>query len=107
LTNIFITDFSLINGTLKCNLFADGTSACFKNIQVTSVLGIGDLNGVLLYDFGSNQLTNASYTQMESWANDLIPFSIPCTFIFTSNIDSVSGTNLETILRSKNCIVIA
>ena len=56
-------------------------------------------------DLVTNQMTTAGYTASEPWANamSVIP-SRGGIFIF-SNIDSISGTNLETILTAKGWIV--
>ena len=61
------------------------------------------LNILNLY---SNQMTIAGYTASETWANAQPSFTSSCNVYFTNNIDSVSGTDLETILISKNCTVI-
>ena len=53
----------------------------------------------------SNQMTVTGYTNSEVWANNQPSFTNPCQVYFNDNIDSISGTNLETILISKNCIV--
>lgn len=53
----------------------------------------------------SNQMTTAGYTATETWANAQPSFSSNCDVYFTSNLNSVTGTNLETILTSKNCTV--
>jgi hypothetical protein len=47
----------------------------------------------------NNLMTLSSYTTLETWANSL-PIGSGVAF-FSGNIDSVSGTNLETILISK------
>ena len=54
-----------------------------------------------------NQLTTASYTQMEQWANLQPAFTNPCSIYFDGNIDSVTGTNLETILLTKNAAILS
>jgi len=53
-----------------------------------------------------NQMTIAGYTASETWANAQPSFISSCNVYFTNNIDSVSGTDLETILISKNCTII-
>ena len=55
----------------------------------------------------TNQMTTAGYTASETWANNQPSFTNTntCNVFFNNNIDSVSGTNLETILQSKNCTV--
>ena len=55
---------------------------------------------------GDNQMTIAGYTASETWANAQPSFISSCNVYFTNNIDSVSGTDLETILISKNCTII-
>jgi hypothetical protein len=51
--------------------------------------------------------TLADYSNLESWANAQPSFTNTCIVNLEANIDSVSGTNLESILISKNCNVIA
>ncbi len=53
----------------------------------------------------SNLLTTASYLLSETWATSQPAFVNICEVLFESNINSVSGTTLETILISKNCTV--
>jgi len=55
---------------------------------------------------GDNQMTIAGYTASETWANAQPSFTSSCNIYFNDNIDSVSGTDLETILISKNCTII-
>jgi hypothetical protein len=54
---------------------------------------------------GSNQMTTAGYTASETWANGMHT-TTSGQIDLTSNPDSVSGTNLETILTSKGWTVI-
>jgi Leucine-rich repeat (LRR) protein len=58
------------------------------------VLGLGD-----------NQMTTAGYTASESWANNLHNAPSGGTISFSSNTDSATGTNLETILIAKGWTV--
>lgn len=53
-------------------------------------------------DLNSNLLNNLSYTLMEPWANAQPSFLSNCNINFSYNIDSISGTQLQTILTSKN-----
>lgn len=128
LTNIDITDFNLQGNRLRCNLSANGTILDFSSMQVTDVTAISGVVGLQYLDFDSNQIaifnptialtsslqtlyltgnqiTTAGYTTMETWANLQPSFTNTCTIDFIANIDSVSGTNLEAILISKDCIV--
>jgi len=62
--------------------------------------------GLQSLELGFNQMTIAGYTASETWANAQPSFTSSCNVYFTNNIDSVSGTDLETILISKNCTII-
>ena len=64
-------------------------------------------SGLQSLDLSGNQMTIAGYTASETWANAQPSFTSSCNVYFTSNIDSVSGTDLETILISKNCTISA
>jgi hypothetical protein len=54
----------------------------------------------------SNQMTTAGYTSSEPWANAQPAFSPNCTTFFPGNSNLITGTNLETILLTKNCTII-
>ena len=54
-----------------------------------------------------NQMDLAGYTASEVWANSQPAFTNPCKVKFTGNIDSITGTNLEAILLTKNCVIIS
>jgi hypothetical protein len=54
----------------------------------------------------SNQMTTAGYTSSEPWANAQPAFSPNCSTFFPGNSNSITGTNLETILLTKNCTII-
>jgi hypothetical protein len=55
----------------------------------------------------SNQMTTAGYTASETWATAQPAFTSTCLIQIRGNIDSASGTNLETILLTKNTTVVA
>ena len=55
----------------------------------------------------NNQMTLAGYTASEVWATNQPAFTNPCTVYFDNNANSVSGTNLEAILITKNCVIAA
>ena len=176
LTNVVITDFSLVGDRITCNLSAIGSSFQLSNIEVTDVASIGSIvglvslvlgdNQIVTFDptlplpnsleflsfssnqivnfdpalplpislftldigsnqivtfnpsvslpnslntlyIGFNQMTTAGYTGSEPWANAMSAIPGRGTVYFNGNIDSVSGTNLETILISKGWTVIA
>lgn len=56
-------------------------------------------------DLSNNLLTTSSYITMEDWATNLPTFTSECQMIFTGNIDSITGTGLETILLTKNVVI--
>ena len=58
-------------------------------------------------NLSSNQMTTAGYTASEPWANAQTAFSSTCTTFFPGNPNSITGTNLETILLTKNCTIIS
>jgi hypothetical protein len=51
-----------------------------------------------------NPFTLAGYTASEPWANSQPSFTSLCTIDFQGNV-STSGTNLRTILLTKNCTI--
>ena len=54
-----------------------------------------------------NQMTLSGYTASEVWASAQPAFTNPCNVYFSVNTDSITGTNLEAILITKNCIIIS
>ena len=62
--------------------------------------------GLTTLDFYGNQMTTAGYAASESWANLQPSFTSNCNISFSGNSNSVSGTNLKTILISKNATVL-
>lgn len=100
----------------------------FESLGITDVKRIGNINGLetlylnnnlldkinlvqnlplsLLYiSFENNLITTKGYTDSEVWANSQPSFTNNCNVYFSGNVDSVTGTNLKTILETKNCIV--
>ena len=128
LTNIVVTDFNFIGDKIFCNMTADGTNYDLSNLGLVNVDKIGVVNGLThlrLYDnqivtfnpsialpnsltylyLNDNQMTLAGYTASEAWANAQPAFTNPCRVYFVGNIDSITGTNLEAILLTKNCVI--
>ena len=60
---------------------------------------------LILLFLSNNQMTTAGYAASEAWANAQPSFTLPCIVDLSSNVNSASGTNLETILIGKNCSV--
>ena len=127
-SNIVITDFLMIGNRIQCNLVADGYTFTLIECQVTNINKIGNVNGLgqlslgfnaninignslilpnslSVLELNNNQMNAASYTLIEDWANAQPIFASTCNVYFSGNIDSASGTNLETILTGKNCTV--
>lgn len=52
-----------------------------------------------------NQISSSGYTNSEPWALAQPSFTEQCQIIFTFNASSVVGTNLQTILLTKNTII--
>ena len=133
--NISITNFSLLNNRLQCNLTASAYNSepatlNLASLGVTEIKAIGNIQNLTVLDLRNNQLTyfnpsislpstltnlylntnqinTAGYTTSETWANLQNSFTNLCTIRFTSNTNSVTGTNLKSILETKNANVIA
>jgi Leucine-rich repeat (LRR) protein len=81
------------------NLYLSGNQIVDFNPSIALPIGLQNLY------LSDNQMTIAGYTASETWANAQPSFTSSCNVYFTDNIDSVSGTDLETILISKNCTI--
>ena len=60
---------------------------------------------MVVVDLSSNYMTLLGYEESEYWANNQPSFVNDCQFIFQSNPDSITSTNLEQILLTKNVII--
>ena len=130
LTNIVVTDFNFVGDRIFCNMTADGTTYDLSGLGLVNADKIGVVNGLTTLvlsgnqivtfnptialpssltnlNLNFNQMTLAGYTASEVWANAQPAFTNPCNVVFGGNIDSVSGTNLEAILITKNCVITA
>ena len=128
LTNIVVTDFNFVGNRIFCNMTADGTIYDLSAFGLVNTDKIGVVSGLTTLYLGNNQIVNfnptialpntlthlnlssnqmtlAGYTASEVWANSQPAFTNPCIVIFGGNIDSITGTNLEAILLTKNCII--
>ena len=129
LTNIVVTDFNFVGDRIFCNMTADGTLYELAGLGLVNADKIGVVNGLThLYLYGNqivtfnptiplpsslfilelnnNSMTLAGYTASEVWANAQPAFTNPCNVNFIGNIDSITGTNLEAILLTKNCVIL-
>jgi hypothetical protein len=58
LTNIEVSNFSLVGNTIICNMIADGTMYTLDGLQLTNADKIGVVNGLQSLMLFSNQLTS-------------------------------------------------
>jgi len=61
---------------------------------------------LILLELSFNQMTLSGYTASEAWALAQPNFGGGCFMYFNGNVDSITGTNLETILLTKNATII-
>ena len=64
-------------------------------------------NNLIELYLNNNQMATSNYIDSEIWATAQPSFTFRCYINFSDNINSVNGTNLKTILESKNCTVTA
>lgn len=77
----------------------------FYNQIVTFNPSIALPNSLLELNVNNNQMTTAGYVASEPWANSMSVIPGRGSIFFMNNINSVSGTNLRTILIAKGWIV--
>ena len=128
LRNIVVTDFNFVGDRILCNMTADGNNYNLIGFGLVNADKIGVVNGLNILILASNQIvkfnpttplpitlttlnlisnqmTLADYTASEVWANAQPAFTNPCIVSFNGNTDSITGTNLEAILITKNCVI--
>jgi Leucine-rich repeat (LRR) protein len=64
-------------------------------------------NTLTSIDFSDNLIDLSGYAISEEWANSQPAFINTCTLDFSGNTDSITGTDLETILLTKNVTITA
>ena len=112
----YITFEGIKDLRLEYNLIADFNpnlplpnslkSLFLNNNQMVSFAPAQPLPPSLQYLYLQNNLmTNNGYINSEIWANNQTPFTSSCEINFNGNVNSVSGTNLEAILISKNAVI--
>jgi Leucine-rich repeat (LRR) protein len=110
LTNLTNVDLGNNNITLVDNITLPNSLQQLDlgyNQIVTFNPAIALPSGLQQLGLGGNQMTTAGYTASEPWANAMSVIPGRGNMYFTDNIDSISGTNLETILITKGWNVIA
>ena len=128
LSNIIVTDFNFVGDRIFCNMTANGVIYDLSRLGLVNADKIGVVNGLInlylndnqivtfnptiplpsrltILDLSYNQMTLASYTASEVWANTQPAFTNTCSVYVYNNIDSITGTNLEAILITKNCVI--
>jgi hypothetical protein len=84
LTDVVITDFSLIDGRLRCNLSATGELLTIQEIDITSIISLGNITNLEIIKINNNIITEmpidifSQYTSLiELQINDLnIPVNL-------------------------------
>jgi len=107
---------SLVNLNLSSNqIITFNPSIALPNSIINLFLGFNQIvtfnpsialpNSLAFLSLEYNQMTTAGYTASEPWANAMSVIPARGVISFTGNINSVSGTTLETILISKGWTV--
>jgi Leucine-rich repeat (LRR) protein len=109
-------------GVSVINLSGNQINSFNPSIQLPSSLSVLDLSNNLLVNFNpqnelpislislglsSNQMTTFGYENSESWATAQSSFTSTCIIDFSGNTDSITGSDLETILLTKNVTITA
>lgn len=102
-----VSDFYINGNELKCNLVTTATVLDLSGITITEIFNLNSLIGLTSLDFSLNSLDTALYTSFEPWANFQTSFTSTCSLDFSSNLNTITGTNLEAILLTKNTTIIA
>lgn len=124
LASAYVSEFNSIgniNGLLNIDLYSNDLISFNPTVALPNTLTYLSLNtgnlvefnptiplptSLTTLDLNNNHFTPSGYAVSEQWATLQPSFNSPCTVSIQYGENSVSGTNLETILISKNCIVI-
>jgi len=105
-TSLIIEYFSLVGNLLNLELTTNSTTLDLSNTGLINIHNLESLIALTSINLQLNGLTNADYTLLETWANNQTDFTSPCAIDFSLNTDSITGTDLETILLTKNATII-
>tara|TARA_R110000868_G_scaffold62827_1_gene189735 strand:+ start:51 stop:566 length:516 start_codon:yes stop_codon:yes gene_type:complete len=94
---IFNPTISLPNSLVSLNLSYNQIVSFNPSVPLPNSLEVLFIN--------INQMTTAGYTASEPWANAMSIIPSRGNILSTSNVDSMLGTNLETILTAKGWTV--
>lgn len=61
--------------------------------------------GLIDFSLGNNLMTTSGYATSETWATAQSAFTGACQMNFSGNVNSITGTNLQTILLTKNAAI--
>lgn len=113
----YITFEGIKDLRLEYNLIADFNpnlplpnslkSLFLNNNQMVSFAPTHPLPASLQYLYLQNNLmTKNGYSNSEIWANNQTTFNSSCEINFNGNVNSIEGTNLQSILLTKNAVII-
>jgi hypothetical protein len=103
LTNIVITDFSLVGNKIQCNLIADGTVLDISDMSVTNLKEIGTINGLinlwvsncinLIIDSNITLPNGIEYIDLSNCGWVFIPyFNVPSSVNYISFVSNILTT---------------
>jgi hypothetical protein len=94
----FVNFYFLADGVTKVELYPQPLPLLFNQIGPN----FNTPPNISILSFQNCPFTNATFTQLEPWANGLPVFVTPTNFNFIGTIDTIVGTPLHAILLSKN-----
>ena len=103
LTDVVITDFSLVGNQLTCNLSATGVYFYLAYMEISLINGIGNILGIKELRINNNQIVTFDPTQ--ALPNSLELISIPNNQIVTFNPSIPLPNSLITLSLANNQIV--
>ena len=125
---VTVDQFILSGNNIKANILTVNGNALglsgfnVTNVNYITVSGLQDLDlsnnqniqfnpslslptSLVTLSLSSNQMTTSGYTSSETWANGIHNAPSGGIIDLSANVDSASGTNLETILIAKGWTV--
>lgn len=98
--------FLLEGNNLRASFDTDLTTIDLSGLDITDIGYMNFLDVSVAINMQFNNFTNAIYTTLEAWATSQ-DFASGCFIDFSNNLDTITGTNLETILVGKGVTIIA
>jgi Leucine-rich repeat (LRR) protein len=103
LTNVNITDFSLVGNTLTCNLSANGSNFYLGYIEVSVVNSIGSIAGLEYLGLGNNQIV--TFDPSIALPNSLLSLELNSNQIVTFDPSIALPSGLTGLSLGNNQIV--